>query len=264
LQRRVPVSARVITVANHKGGVAKSTTVHNLGVALTLMDKSVLLIDLDPQMNLSQTLSLPNWDENRNLFYALAERKIPLSSLIQSTKTDRLDLISGTELLRLADVEFFRKYDSARLLAKALTKAILEDYDVVLIDTPPALNILTVNALTCSNYVIIPMRPDMYSLFGISFLLDEINEIHAEVNSSLEILGILITNFDRRTRVQRDVAEQIRNAFQSRMFKTEIGVNVAIQSAQADGKSILEYDSRLSGAKDYRALAEEVITRAAI
>jgi len=258
------MSAKVISVANHKGGVAKSTTVHNLGVALTLMDKSVLLIDLDPQMNLSQTLKLPSWDENRNLFNALADRKIPLSTLIQSTQTEKLDLISGTELLRLADVEFFRKYDSARLLAKALTKAILEDYDAVLIDTPPALNILTVNALACSNYVIIPMKPDMYSLFGINFLLDEINEIHSEVNSSLEILGILITNFDRRTRVQKDVAEQIRNSFASRMFDTEIGINVAIQTAQAEGRSIFEHDSRLSGAKDYRSLAEEVITRAAI
>ena len=258
------MSAKVISVANHKGGVAKSTTVHNLGVALTLMDKSVLLIDLDPQMNLSQTLNLPNWDENRNLFNALADRKIPLSTLIQSTQTEKLDLISGTELLRLADVEFFRKYDSARLLAKALTKAILEDYDAVLIDTPPALNILTVNALACSNYVIIPMRPDMYSLFGINFLLDEINEIHSELNPSLEILGVLITNFDRRTRVQRDVAEQIRNAFKSRMFDTEIGVNVAIQAAQTDNKSIFEYDSRLSGAKDYRSLAEEVVKRAEI
>ena len=256
--------AHVIAIANHKGGVAKTTTALSLAHALTLEGLRVLLLDIDPQMNLSQTLNLACWDESRNLFRVLMDRRAPLSSIIQETTIDRLDLVPSTELLRLADVEFFRKYDSAKLLSKCLTQAILSDYDYVVIDTPPALNILTVNALACAQSVIIPMRPDVYSLFGIEFLLNEIEEIHDELNSTLRIMGVLITAFDRRTRVQRDMAEKIRETFASAIFQTEIGVNVAIQTAQADGKTIFEHDSRLTGAKDYKALAKEVMHRAEI
>lgn len=256
--------AKVITVANHKGGVGKTTTVLTLGHALALKGRRILLIDLDPQMNLSQTLDLPNWDKNENLFMVLRDKEIPLSRLIKNTKLHGVDLVPGTEFLRFADIDFFKKYDSALLLNKSITSAIREDYDVILVDCPPALNILTVNAFAASQYVIIPMMPGIYSLFGIEFLLAEIDEIKKDLNQELEILGVLITAFDRRTRVQKDVAEQIRSQFKSKVFKTEIGVNIGIQTAQSQHETIFEYDSRMSGAKDYEALAEEVIERAKI
>jgi chromosome partitioning protein len=256
--------SKIISVTNHKGGVGKTTTVLTLGHALALLEKRVLLVDLDPQMNLSQTLEKANWDKERNLHTALRDRKIPLSTLIQSTRIPHLDLIPSSEFLRGADVEFFRKYDSALLLSKALTHAIREDYDVVLIDCPPALNILTINALAASDHCIIPITPGMYSLFGIEMLTDEIDEVRAGLNTKLTVLGVLITNFDRRVRVQRDVAEQIRSTFGAQVFDSEIGVNASIQAAQSQCRTIYEYARTERGADDYTALAEEVIRRAQV
>lgn len=256
--------SKIISVTNHKGGVGKTTTALTLGHALALLEKRILLIDIDPQMNLSQTLERANWDQHRNLHMALSERKLPLSSLIVETRIPSLDLIPSSELLRAADVEFFRKYDSALLLNKALTEAIREDYDAIIIDCPPSLNILTVNALAASDYVIIPITPGMYSLFGIDMLTDEIGEIREGLNTRLTTLGILITNFDRRVRVQKDVAEQIRSTFGSQVFDAEIGVNAAIQTAQSQFRTIYEFARTERGAEDYLALAEEVICRAQI
>lgn len=256
--------SKIISVTNHKGGVGKTTTVLTLGHALALLTKRILLIDMDPQMNLSQTLERANWDQHRNLHMALSERKLPLSTLITETRIPGLDLIPSSELLRAADVEFFRKYDSALLLDKALTQAIREDYDAIIIDCPPSLNILTVNALAASDYVIIPITPGMYSLFGIDMLTDEIREIREGLNTKLSTLGILITNFDRRVRVQKDVAEQIRATFGSQVFDSEIGVNAAIQTAQSQFRTIYEFARTERGAEDYLALAEEVIRRAKI
>lgn len=256
--------SKIISVTNHKGGVGKTTTALTLGHALALLTKRILLIDMDPQMNLSQTLERANWDQHRNLHMALSERKLPLSTLITETRIPGLDLIPSSELLRAADVEFFRKYDSALLLDKALTQAIREDYDAIIIDCPPSLNILTVNALAASDHVIIPITPGMYSLFGIDMLTDEIREIREGLNTKLSTLGILITNFDRRVRVQKDVAEQIRATFGSQVFDAEIGVNAAIQTAQSQFRTIYEFARTERGAEDYLALAEEVIRRAKI
>lgn len=256
--------SKIISVTNHKGGVGKTTTVLTLGHALALLDKRVLLVDFDPQMNLSQTLEKANWDKTNNLHYALRDRKIPLSTLIASTRIPGVDLVPSSEFLRAADVEYFRKYDSALLLNKALTQAIREDYDCILVDCPPALNILTINALAASDYVIIPITPGMYSLFGIEMLTDEIDEIRNGLNARLSVLGVLITNFDRRVRVQRDVAEQIRATFGGQVFDAEIGVNAPIQAAQSQCRTIYEYARTERGADDYTALAEEVIRRGQI
>jgi len=189
----------ILSVANHKGGVGKTTTALTLGHALALLDKRVLLIDLDPQMNLSKTLERSNWDKLVNIHYALRDGEIPLSSLIQNTRIPNLDIVPSSEFLRAADVEFFHKYDFALRLRQQLTDAIREDYDFILIDCPPALNVLTVNALVASDYVIIPITPGMYSLFGIEMLTQEIAEARKTLNTSVRVLGVLITNFEQYT-----------------------------------------------------------------
>ena len=251
----------ILSVANHKGGVGKTTTALTLGHALALLDKRVLLIDLDPQMNLSQTLERSNWDKLINIHYSLRDGEIPLSSLIQNTRIPNIDIVPSSEFLRAADVEFFRKYDFALRLRQQLTDAIREDYDFILIDCPPALNVLTVNALVASDYVIIPITPGMYSLFGIEMLTQEIAEVRKTLNTHLRVLWVLITNFDRRIRVQKDVSQQIRQVFGKEVFDTEIGVNAPIQTAQSQYKTIYEFTQSERGATDYMALAKEVLER---
>ena len=251
--------ANIISLVNQKGGVGKTTSTHNLGYALAKNNQNTLIIDLDPQMNLSNTLGIDCYAQNQSIYDVLKDKELPLGSVIKKTDNGNLNIIPSDFELSGAEMEFTRRISSASLLSRSITKSMQEDYDFILIDCPPALGILTINALAASDYVIIPMQPEVYALYGIDLLLSTIEEIQEEVNQSLEIMGVLITMHDGRLSLHKEMTEQIHKYFKGNVFENMIKTNTKLKEAQSNNQSIFEYEGRARGAKNYDALAQEVI-----
>lgn len=249
--------ATIIAVSNHKGGVGKSTTTGNLGHALVREGKKVLLVDIDPQSNLSRTFSIDCYAQKHTLHEALLENT-PISAVIQSTGIENLDIVPATVKLHMSKLQIMVEVNAANLLANALTNAIRSDYDYILIDCPPELDALTTNALSASDWVIIPMEPEIYALEGIDMLFDTIRKVQTRSNRGLKVMGVLITRVDGRLRLHKDMIEKIRGAALP-VFQTEISLNTTLKEAQAARQTVFQYDSRKPGAKDYEALAREVV-----
>ena len=251
--------ACVLAIANQKGGVGKTTTAINLAAAIALRKKKTLLIDLDPQANASIAFFDPA--ENQNTTYDIfSEHPIPLVDIIRPTKDPCLFVAPSRLALAKLEQQLAGQFDAPFKLKDALTP-ILHDYDYIVMDTPPALGIITVNALVSASHLLIPIQAAYFAIEGTDDLLETFGRIRSRPNPDLKILGVVITLFDKRTNISRDTHEQIRATFGSALFKTRISKNVRLEESPAYKETIFSFAPKSSGAEEYRKLALEVLQR---
>lgn len=252
-------SGRTIAIVNQKGGVGKTTTSINLAAALTLREKSVLLIDLDPQGNASTGLGVGKTQRGVTLYEVLVDAE-DIAEAIHTTTVPGLHLIPSHIDLSAAELEIGSQAGRTSRLAEALGD-IRSEYDFVLIDCPPALGLLTVNALAASNSVLVPLQCEFFALEGLSQLLKTVEMAKSSLNPSLIIEGVMLTMYDVRNRLSSQVAADVRRHLGRAVFETLIPRNVRIAEAPSFGKPVMMYDAASSGAKAYMALADELLAR---
>lgn len=262
LINQMPDKSRILAIANQKGGVGKTTTAINLATALAAVKKNVLIIDLDPQGNASTGLGLEPADRALNTYHVLIDGT-PLDETIKPTNIPGLSIVpSGIDLtgaeLELIDVEQ-REY---RL--KAALEGIEETFDYVLIDCPPALGLLTVNALVAAQAVLVPLQCEFFALEGVSHLSRTIERVASKFNPGLEIQGIVLTMFDKRNNLSGMVADDVRAFFGDKVYNTVIPRNVRVSEAPSFGRPVLVYDMGCAGSQAYLHLASEVLSREGI
>jgi len=249
---------KIITIVNQKGGVGKTTTAINLSSALAIYEKNTLLIDFDPQGNTSSGIGIDK--ENPNIYEALVG-SVSIDAIIKkSPLLAKLDIAPSNTNLSGAEIELVKEYSREHKLKHALTE-INGKYEYIIIDCPPSLGLLTVNALTVCSDVIVPIQCEYYALEGVSQLLTTIRLIKKNLNPDLNILGILLTMFDRRLNLSHQVAKEVRRYFQDQTFSTIIHRNVKLSEAPSFGKSIFHYDIKSSGSQNYLNFAKEVMSR---
>jgi chromosome partitioning protein len=252
--------SRVYAVANQKGGVGKTTTVINLGAYLAACGKRVLLLDLDPQANATSGLGLDKGKVDPSIYEALIGQQ-PLASAVNPGIRGSLDMIPSALRLAGAEVEMVGLMAREQRLRRIL-EPVASDYDFVLIDCSPSLGLLTVNAITAANGILIPIQCEYLALEALGQLLNTVHLIQENLNPGLQIFGILMTMFDGRTNLSQQVVEEVRSHFPKLIFETVIPRSVRLSEAPSYGRPILDYDSHSRGAVAYRALAQEVIARA--
>jgi chromosome partitioning protein len=248
----------IIAVANQKGGVGKTTSTLNLGAALQELGKRVLLIDLDPQGALSVGLGVPAQNMDRTIYNALMERHTTLRDVTVPTDIPGLDLVPSNIDLSAAEVQLVSEVAREQTLLRALAD-VRHDYDYILIDCQPSLGLLTVNALTAAQGVIIPLECEFFSLRGVALLVDTIDKVKERLNPSLEISGILATMYDARTVHCREVFSRVVEAFGDTVFQTVITRTVRFPETTVAGQPITTWAPTSSGASAYRDLAKEVL-----
>jgi chromosome partitioning protein len=254
--------ARVICIANQKGGVGKTTTAVNLSASIAVAEKKVLLIDIDPQGNSTSGVGLSKETSNGTIYHALL-RGSGLKEMIQKTALAYLDvIISNTDLIG-AEVELIQEKDRERKLDR-LIKEVEVDYDYIFIDCPPSLGLLTINSLTAAHSVIVPLQCEYYAMEGLGQLLKTIRLIKQSFNPKLEIEGILLTMFDGRNSLSHQVAHEVKRHFKDKVFKTIIPRNVRLSEAPSYGKPVLLYDIHSKGAESYLNLAREIMAEGKI
>ena len=246
--------AKIITLSNHKGGVGKTTSSINIGAGLNQLGKKVLLIDLDPQANLSQSLGVV--DAEKNIYGALRGfyKLTPIKIL------KGLDLIPSTLELSGAEIEMIGEPGREYILKQTI-KPIKHKYDFIIIDSPPSLGLLTINSLTASDEVIIPLQAQFLALQGLVKLMEVIKKIQLRLNKDLELGGVFVTQFDNRKVLNRNVLETIKDHFKDQVFKTKIRDNVALAEAPSKGLDIFRYNSKSFGAHDYLSLSKEIVKK---
>lgn len=249
--------ARIIAVANQKGGVGKTTTTVNLGASLANNGKKVLLIDMDAQGNATSGLGVSKAEVDKDIYDVLIN-ELPLSEVIQSSSRENLWIAPATIQLAGAEVELTTLMARESRL-KAAIKEVENDYEYVLIDCPPSLGHLTINAFTASGSILIPVQCEYYALEGLSQLLNTIRLVQKHFNPNLKIEGVLLTMLDARTNLGYEVVEEVKKYFREKVYDTIIPRNVRLSEAPSYGLSIVDYDQRSKGAQVYQELAEEVI-----
>jgi chromosome partitioning protein len=249
-----------IAIANQKGGVGKTTTAINVGTALAAVGKSVLLIDLDPQGNCSTGLGISRADREHSS-YDLLVRDIELEEVVMATKVPRLDIVPATQDLSGAEIELIEFEARTHRLDAALTRHRSGRWDVILIDCPPSLGLLTINAMVAAHALLVPLQCEFFALEGLSQLLNTVERIRTRFNPGLSILGVALTMYDRRNRLTEQVSDDVRAVLGKVVFDTVIPRNVRLSEAPSHGLPALIYDHRCSGSEAYIALAREVIER---
>ena len=254
--------ARIISLCNQKGGVGKTTTTINLGAALAGYGRRVLAIDFDPQGALSAGLGIPTHDLP-TVYDLLLGNKYTPAEVIQKTAVENLDIMPANIDLSAAEVHLVNEVAREQILARVLRK-VSADYDVILIDCQPSLGILTVNALTASHGVLIPLECEFFALRGVALLIETIDKVRDRLNPAIELDGILATMFDSRTLHSREVLERVVDAFGDSVLETVIGRTVKFPDASVAGVPITEFAPEHAAAKAYRQAARELIQRGAV
>jgi chromosome partitioning protein len=249
---------KIVALANQKGGVGKTTTAINLGASVAACERRVLLVDLDPQSNASSGIGVTEADPS---MYDVLIENMPLRDIIRPTEIPTLYLAPSSTDLVGAEVEL-RDAIGREYYLKKVIEPIAADYDYILIDSPPSLGLLTVNGLTAANSVLVPLQAEYFALEGVSQLLATIDRVRGAVNPALEIEGIVLTMYDERVNLARQVAEEVRNHFGEKVYKTIIPRNIRLSEAPSFGKPIILYDIRSRGSEAYVSLAREFIQRA--
>ncbi len=250
--------SRVIAIANQKGGVGKTTTAINLGASLAVAECRTLVIDMDPQGNASSGLGISVNPDQLTIYDVLIGGKEAKDAVIEAVQFPFLDLMPSTRDLIGADIELVGALSRETVLRRAL-ESVRGEYDYILLDCPPSLGLLTLNTLTAADSVLIPIQCEFYALEGLSQLLNTVRLVQRALNPGLEIEGVLLTMFDRRLNLSRQVAAEAREYFEDRVYRTAIPRNVRLAEAPSFGQPILQYDVLSQGAQSYLALAKELL-----
>ena len=251
---------KVIAIANQKGGVGKTTTAINLAASLAVLEKKVLIIDADPQANTTSGLNFaPDNDQKRTLYEVMIGR-IGIEDALVQTELAGLHMVPSHINLVGVEIEMLDADDRESILKKAL-QPVRGDYDYIIIDCSPSLGLITVNALTCADSVIIPVQPEFFALEGLGKLLQTIRLVQNGINPGLTIEGFVVTMFDGRTKIHAEVVGELREHFQDMVFNTIIQRNIRLSEAPSHGKPIILYDVMSNGSSNYLKLAQEVLQR---
>jgi chromosome partitioning protein len=250
---------KIIALANQKGGVGKTTTTVNLGASLAMLKKKVLIIDADPQANASSGLGVDIKQIENTIYECLIDKINPHSAII-NTEVEGLTILPSHIDLVGAEIELLKLDQREKVLSEILTP-LKDEFDYILIDCSPSLGLITVNALTAADLVIIPVQAEYYALEGISKLLNTIKIIKNKLNPSLEIEGFLITMFDSRLRLANQVQEELKKHFEDLVFETIIYRNTRLSEAPSYGQPVILYDAESKGSQNYIQLAEELVSR---
>ena len=247
----------IITIANQKGGVGKTTTVVNLATALASIDKKVLVIDMDPQYNSSMSFNAYDLDKS---IYKVFSNEIQINNAIQGSQIPKLDVISACEDLAAAEYELADD-DNRNYLLKQYIEEIKNNYDYIFIDTPPTLGLLTISSLTASDEVLIPVQCEFFALEGLSKLIKTIEIVKSNLNSNLKLNGIILTMYDKRNSLSSLIEKEAREYFDMNVYKFNVPRNVTLSEAPSHGLPAIIYDLKCAGSQAYIALAKEFLER---
>lgn len=253
--------ARIISIANQKGGVGKTTTAVNLAACIAVAEKRTLLIDIDPQANATSGLGVDPAEVKKSIYEVIIKNE-DINQAIRSTQIDYLDLLPSGIRLVGAEVELVNFVGREKMLQEAVAE-IKKEYDYIFIDCPPSLGLLTINSLTAAHAVLIPIQCEYYALEGLSQLLKTIRLVQKRLNPQLAIEGVLLTMYDNRLNLSHQVAADVKKFFEEKVFDTIIHRNVRLSEAPSFGKPVILYDAVCTGSENYIQLAEEVINHEA-
>lgn len=247
---------KVIAIANQKGGVGKTTTAVNLAACLAALDRKVLLVDSDPQGNATSGLGFDKRDIKQCIYDTLIN-DVSMQDVIKHTAYNNLDVVPATIQLAGAEIELVSLMNREGRMKNSLER-VKHNYDYVIIDCPPSLGLLTINALTAASSVIIPIQCEFYALEGVTMLMNTIQLVQRNLNPALKLEGVLMTMFDSRTNLSTEVVEEVKKYFKTKMYQTIIPRNVRLSEAPSHGQPVIDYDSKSKGAMVYMELAQEV------